>query len=434
MIAINKPRLILLLCLQLFGASLAYAEELATQQTLMTRSGDELAFDVFKDPAQPIQLRILWIAPSFGDNTRHQQIAEALARLGVEVWLVDLADALFLPRGATTLREIPADTVANIIDALARKRPNNTELLVVSNSYGAIPTLRGIHAWQAQPNKQGRLIGAVLFSPSFFTQVPELGTAPTFIDELAATNIPIYIFQAARNGNRWHLPAVLAELKHAMVFSEILKDAMSVFYKKDLSAGSLAAFEKAPQLILRAADLLRRQPMPDTALSIATKSTVSRSGINTRLRKYRGSVQAMPIKLRDISGRQFDIQDFTGKVTLVNFWATWCRPCVEEIPSLNRLKTAMQGKPFQLISVNYAETPEEIRSFLDMVNVDFPVLIDPGGRVAGQWKVVAFPSTFVIGPDGKIHYGVNAGIHWDTEEVIRQLGQLLPKPSPGNTE
>jgi peroxiredoxin len=94
----------------------------------------------------------------------------------------------------------------------------------------------------------------------------------------------------------------------------------------------------------------------------------------------------------------------------------------------------MQGKPFQLISVNYAEAPEVIRSFLSMVNVDFPVLVDPGGQLAGQWKVVAFPSTFVIGPDGKIHYGVNAGIHWDTEEVIRQLNQLLPKPSPGSTK
>jgi peroxiredoxin len=434
MIAINKPCLILLLCLQLFGISLAYAEDLATQQTLTTRSGDELAFDVFRDPAQPTQLRILWIAPSFGDNTRHQQIAEALAKLSAEVWLIDLADALFLTRNATTLREIPADTVANIINALALQKPVNTELLVISNSYGAIPALRGIHAWQAQPNKQGRLIGAVLFSPSFFSQVPELGTAPTFIDELAATNIPIYIFQAAHNGNRWHLPAVLAELKHATVYSEILKDAVSVFYKKDISAGSLAAVEKAPQMILRAARLLRQQPMPNSALPVEIKPTVTRSGINNRLRNYHGTVQATPIKLRDISGQQFDIQDYRGKVTLVNFWATWCRPCVEEIPSLNRLKTAMQGKPFQLISVNYAEAPEVIRSFLSMVNVDFPVLVDPGGQLAGQWKVVAFPSTFVIGPDGKIHYGVNAGIHWDTEEVIRQLNQLLPKPSPGSTK
>ncbi len=427
MLATNKHAFTLLTCL-LLSMSSVFAEELTTQQMLITNNGDEFAFEVFKDPKQTTQLRILWVAPSFGIDSRHQENAEALARLGVEVWLIDLADALFLTKGATTLREIPADTVANLINALAQQKPNNTELLVVSSKYGAIPALRGIHAWQEQTNKQGHLIGAVFFSPSFFISVPELGTAPTFIDELAATNIPMYIFQAAHNGNRWHLPAVLAELKHATVYSEILKGVMSIFYKRDASPGSVATFKKAPQMILRAARLLRQHPMPRAALPTVKKSTISRSGINVRLRQYHGSVHAMPIKLHGISGKSFDIRDFKGKVTLVNFWATWCRPCVKEIPSLNQLKIAMQGKPFQLISVNYAESAKDIRDFLQKVDVDFPVLLDPGGQVAGEWKVVAFPSTFVIGPEGKIRYGINAGMHWDTDDVIQQLNQLLPKP------
>jgi len=94
----------------------------------------------------------------------------------------------------------------------------------------------------------------------------------------------------------------------------------------------------------------------------------------------------------------------------------------------------MNGKPFQLISVNYAESANDIRAFLDNVNVDFPVLIDPGGKLTSQWKVLAFPSTFVIGPDGNIQYGVNAGIHWDTEAIIAQLNNLLPTLKNQNTE
>jgi len=63
--------------------------------------------------------------------------------------------------------------------------------------------------------------------------------------------------------------------------------------------------------------------------------------------------------------------------------------------------------------------------------VDFPVLLDTEGRIAARWQVVAFPSTFVIGPDGTIRYGVNAAIAWDDPEVIRALEALLPRGTIG---
>ena len=87
----------------------------------------------------------------------------------------------------------------------------------------------------------------------------------------------------------------------------------------------------------------------------------------------------------------------------------------------------MRGKPFQLISVNYAESAETIKAFLKQVKVDYPVLLDPNGEIATQWNVIAYPSTFVIGSDGKIHYGVNAAIAWDAPEVIHLLEGLMPR-------
>ena len=413
------------LLLLLFFVSPAFSADTAEQKTLTISSGEELTFDVYGNPEQRPQLRILWILPGFGADPRHQETAEALAEQGAEVWLIDLADALFLTKGAKTMREIPGKVVADLINALAQK---DTDILVISSRYGAIPALRGIYTWQSQASRQGKLIGAIFFSPSFFTQIPELGTAPSFIDELSATNIPLYIFQAENNANRWHLPAVLAALQHAPVYTELLKGTMSVFYDKDNSPESLAIAKKAPMMILRAARQLRQHVVPSAPRPMTTTTTTFRSGLNSRLQKYQGDVKPIPIKLRDISGNPFNLQDFKGKVTLVNFWASWCRPCIEEIPSLNRLTGAMKGKPFQLISVNYAESADDIRTFLKMVNVDFPVLVDPGGQLTGQWKVVAFPSTFVIGPDGDIHYGVNAGIQWDTAEVIQRLNNLLPTP------
>ena len=85
----------------------------------------------------------------------------------------------------------------------------------------------------------------------------------------------------------------------------------------------------------------------------------------------------------------------------------------------------MKGKPFELISVNYAEDRQRVENFLKQVNVDFPVLLDETGRVSADWNVLVYPSTFVISPNGKITHGVNGAILWDSPEVITQLNDLM---------
>ena len=85
----------------------------------------------------------------------------------------------------------------------------------------------------------------------------------------------------------------------------------------------------------------------------------------------------------------------------------------------------MQGKPFELVSVDYAEDAGLVREFLHTVEVDFPVLLDADGRVSASWNVLVYPSSFVIGPDGRIVYGVNGAIHWDDPAVVAQLDALV---------
>jgi thiol-disulfide isomerase/thioredoxin len=415
------PRLFLTLLLTSFAN--VYAE--ATHENIVLSSGEKISAEVFRDAQDPAALRVLWIAPDFGIESRTRQMAEALAQRGMEVWQVDAAEALFLPRSATTMREIPGAFVADLITALTDHRQR--QVLVISGDYGAVPALRGIHAWQARNPSRPSLLGAVLFSPALFSQVPQLGAAPEFVAEVRATSAPLYIFQAAKSGNRWHLPALLAPLQqHASVYVEILAGVTSLFYDEDTAPETLAMLHVMPEKIEAAVRQLRRHPIPLTALPIPKTAETKGSGLDTQLKPYRGSVVPQPFALMDAGGETFRVEDFKDRVTLINFWASWCGPCVEEIPSLNRLKEAMQGKPFQLISINYAETPQRIHEFMKRVAVDFPVLMDSDGQVTAQWKVVAYPSTFVIGPGGTIQYGVNAAIPWDTEEVMQQLNQLLP--------
>ena len=80
-----------------------------------------------------------------------------------------------------------------------------------------------------------------------------------------------------------------------------------------------------------------------------------------------GDMKPLEINLINAGGKRFTREDFTGKVTLINFWASWCGPCVEEIPALNRLRKLMTDQPFELISINYAETPDQSGEFLNMV-------------------------------------------------------------------
>ena len=408
------------------GCAWAQAQEMSRHENLTLPSGEEISAEVFGVQQTPETLRVLWIAPDFGIESRARKMAERLAETGMEVWQVDVAEALFLPRSATTLREIPGAFVAEIINALTAEPPSR--LLIISRGYGAIPALRGIRAWQAGHPSRPAVIGAVFFSPTLFSQVPELGATPEFIDEIHATNAPIYIFEAAKSGSRWHLPEMLAPLQqHAPVYVEIMAGVTSLFYNEDTAPETLALLKVMPEKIQRAVRQLQRHRIPLQALPITpTTAVATGSGLDTQLKRYRGSVTPQAIALADVGGKAFRVEDFKGRITLVNFWASWCGPCVEEIPSLNRLKQAMADKPFQLISINYAETPQRIREFMKMVAVDFPVLMDTDGRVTAEWKVVAYPSTFVIGPDGSIRYGVNAAIHWDTQDVMQQLDQLLP--------
>ena len=364
--------------------------------------------------------RVLWIAPSYGIHARHQQIAKFLGAAGFEVWQVDLADSLFMPLSASTMRQISPTVVADLIETLGK---DNKKVLIISSSYGAIPALRGVQHWQSTKPSKHTVIGVILFSPNLYTQVPPVGQAPTFVP--INTSVPVYIFQDEKNGTRWFFSALLKHLqKGNTVYSEIMKGTTSIFYEKDTAIETLNMLEVITGHIQKRSALLAKHQYPLTAPEV-TIGKILNLGLDAQLAPYRGNTKPIPFSLQDVTGKTYTRNDFTGKVTIVNFWASWCPPCVEEIPSLNRLRAKTQGSNIELISINYAESAQQIKTFMKLVAVDFPVLIDPDGKLAGEWKVVAFPSTFVIGPDGNIHYGVNAAIHWDTPEVISALNKLL---------
>lgn len=373
------------------------------------------------------ELLFLWVAPGYGGHSRMQPVAEQLAAAGVEVWHVDLADSLFLPKSTTTLRALDGRYVDGLIEQ-AHQRTGKT-IVLVSRSYGALPVLRGARRWQARTGSD-YLAGAILFSPELYSEIPALGLPPVFDPVVDATNIPLMLYQGGSRNNRWQFAELVERLQGggARVFVKVMPEVTGLFYEEDTDPATLRIHAHIGPHMQRMANLLRAAPTPAQALPLAETRPPAQAGLDTELRRFRGNPLPPPLDLHDAEGRRVRHADYRGQVTVVNFWATWCGPCVEEIPALNRLRERMVGKPFELVSVDFMEDRQRVEAFLQRVEVTFPVLMDSDGQVSARWGVLVFPSTFVIGPDGRVVYGVNGALHWDSDEVVSALTALLPAP------
>jgi peroxiredoxin len=131
------------------------------------------------------------------------------------------------------------------------------------------------------------------------------------------------------------------------------------------------------------------------------------------------------LELTDAEGKLHRLADYRGRAVLVNFWATWCEPCREEMPSMERLRGALQGKPFVVLAVNVGEGPRAARAFGEKMGLGFPLLLDPDGKTTRAWKARVLPASFVVGPDGRIRYSYFGAIDWASDDVRRAIENLL---------
>lgn len=133
-----------------------------------------------------------------------------------------------------------------------------------------------------------------------------------------------------------------------------------------------------------------------------------------------------PLALKDLDGRTHALADYRGKVVLLNFWATWCEPCKDEMPSIVKLKELLAGRPFEVLTINFGESPSRVREFLARERLDLIALLDPNKEAARAWRVRVLPASVVIGPDGRARYSVVGEIDWGTPTALRTVQGLLP--------
>ena len=137
------------------------------------------------------------------------------------------------------------------------------------------------------------------------------------------------------------------------------------------------------------------------------------------------AVAAPEFSLSDLAGKKVQLKALRGSLVFLNFFATWCGPCREEMPGMERLFRAHQDKGFVVLAVNVQESAKTVRPFVQQLKLSFPTPLDAEGSVSRDYGVRALPVSFLIGRDGNILWRAIGGRDWESAQARRYFAQFV---------
>jgi cytochrome c biogenesis protein CcmG/thiol:disulfide interchange protein DsbE len=137
---------------------------------------------------------------------------------------------------------------------------------------------------------------------------------------------------------------------------------------------------------------------------------------------------ASDFELLDVAGRPVRLHDLRNRVVLINFWATWCAPCREEMPALETLARELGPRGLTVVGVNFKESRGQVEAFMKEHGLSFPMLLDEDGRASASYQVFALPATFLVDRRGMLAGTVLGAPDWAGPSARAYLGQLLAEP------
>ena len=136
--------------------------------------------------------------------------------------------------------------------------------------------------------------------------------------------------------------------------------------------------------------------------------------------------RAPEFRLRASDERFVALSDLRGKVVMVHFWATWCPPCVEEMPTLDKLYRSLMGKDFEMLAISVDEGgAEAVVPFLRKNGLNVPVLLDPDRAIAGLYGTYKFPETYIVDRQGVVRYKAIGPRNWTDPSNIQLLRDII---------
>lgn len=407
--------------LAMFLTSYVYADDLL----VLDADGNDISVSVYPSEGD---LLVIWLVDHDEQRQLFERLLVEVQRSGVEIWRVDLLESYFLSRSNETQRTLPGEGVTALLRAAHQQ--TDKDILLVAYDRLPLAALRGARQWQLE-SAVSRLLGAVFFYPNLFGPVPTAGEDPLIDPIVNLTTIPVAILQPDNGSQRWRLNRVMQALWSAgspaiAYLIRNVRDWYIMGEATDPDPREEQAALQTPAKLKAIASLF--ESLPRKAAKTGTLDVDSLRPQVSELVQLDGEQQMPAFSLEEFKGGHISSGQYQGQVLLVNFWATWCPPCVEEVPSLNQLYAKYRSQGFEVVSIDFRETRKELEKFTRQVPVNFPVLLDEDGRVSLQWKVFAFPTSFLIDKKGRIRYSVNRAIDWNTEETWQLVEQLLAEP------
>jgi peroxiredoxin len=133
---------------------------------------------------------------------------------------------------------------------------------------------------------------------------------------------------------------------------------------------------------------------------------------------------AKAFTLKTLAGDPVSLSDYRGKTVFLNFWASWCQPCVEELPSIVALDKAMKGRPFVILAVSEDDSAGDVRKFFGGMTPGFPIVMDDDQKVTREYGTFKFPETYVIDASGRIRAKFIGGRKWDSPASLAWFQDL----------
>ena len=160
---------------------------------------------------------------------------------------------------------------------------------------------------------------------------------------------------------------------------------------------------------------------------LATSTLHAKPALMTSLTKLKVAINAPALYLEDNEEEMVDIKQFKGKVTIVNFWATWCPPCTREMGSLDNLYRTYKEKGLVVLAVNVGEDEDAVFDFTSLMDPELstPILYDKDSKAMETWNAIGLPSTFVINKKGKVVYKAVGGRDFNDEKITKIIEALL---------
>jgi peroxiredoxin len=139
-------------------------------------------------------------------------------------------------------------------------------------------------------------------------------------------------------------------------------------------------------------------------------------------------MQAEDFRLPDLAGKEQSLSQYRGKIVLLNFWATWCKPCTTEMPAMQTMYDKLRDKGFVVLAVNELEDDARVREHIKQYGHTFPVLMDHDNKVANQFGVVGLPVSVFIDQEGRVQEYIKGGLL--TEQKIDETVARILKQEP----